>query len=249
MSNQAFILGDVHAPDHDRRLWEIVMRAIEDQKPKVVLQIGDLGDWDSLSTHHARRRGTRRSYKSDKKSVRSVVSDLQASTGNGRLIFLEGNHDARVHDYLVDRAPEMEDDEDFDPRAILGLREEDAWYPYRDGVHIGKVYYTHDIGHTGVSSTRQNLVAAGHCIVTGHSHRAGVEFGGTVLGEHIFSMSVGYMGDPKKFAAKPYMPIAKMKDWQRGLGIVEYDSKWNLGFAHFAPYVRGRLVVNGKEYK
>jgi predicted phosphodiesterase len=249
MSNRVLILGDLHAGVHDRRLWDITLDVIETTKPKVVLQIGDFGDWESLSSH-ARKWGTRRSYSADKKAVRAKVADLQLATDYGaRLIILQGNHDERLERYLAERAPEMEDDEDFDSRSVFQLRAEDEWVPYRSGIHIGKVYYAHDIGHAGVSATRQNLLSAGQCIVTGHSHRAGIEYGGSILGEHIFSMSVGYMGDRNEFAKKPYLPIAKMRDWQNGLATVDYDKKWNLGFASFAPYVKSRLVLDEKEYR
>jgi hypothetical protein len=226
------------------------MRAIQDQAPAHVIQIGDLGDWSSLSTHHTRGRGERRNFAADRRSVRASVADLQSVTPkSGVLTLLGGNHDAWLDAYLVERAPEMEDAEEFDVRTLLGLRPRDRYFPYRAGFHLGKVYYTHDIGHCGAAATRQNLVAAGHCIVTGHTHRAGIEYGGTILGDRHFSMSVGWMGDPAAFAKQPYMPIAKMKDWQRGLGVVTYDSKWRCGFASFSPWVNGRLVVNGSEYR
>lgn len=225
------------------------MEVIDYNKPGATLHIGDFGNWESLS-RHPRMRGVKRSYPRDKEAVRARVKDLQKAQGpKGRLIFVKGNHDAWLDRYIAEHAPELEDDDDFDSRSVFGLQPRDEVVEYREGIHIGKVYYTHEIGHTGPGSTRQNLVAAGQCIVTGHSHLAGVEYGGTVLGEHNFSMQLGWMGDPNKFKKKPYMPVAKMRNWQRGLGVVDYDEKWNLGFAHFCPYVKGRLVVNGKVFK
>lgn len=248
MSNRVIVIPDVHVPLHDRKAWATTLKVISDTKPKRVVSIGDFGDFESVSLH-ARKSGTRRDFRTEKAAVRKAVRELQQAAGSAELDFLQGNHEERLERYLVERAPEMEGDEDLSPRSVLGLRDRDNWTPYRSGIHIGKVYYTHDVGHAGKNSTQQTLDSVGQCVVTGHTHRAGLLYGGDVLGEHSFSMTVGWLGDKKMFALKPYMPVAKMKDWQLAFGIVDYDADWNLGFAQLCAFVKGRVSVDGRSFK
>lgn len=249
MSNRLIALGDLHTPIHNRKAWNIALNVIDDQKPAYVVQIGDFGDWDSLSSH-PRKHGVKRSYAGDKRAIRTQMRELQDAAGpHCQIVICEGNHDYRIHNYLSSRASEMEDDADFDQRHIFGLREGDIWVPYMTGWSLGKVYYTHDIGFSGKNAAAQNLAAAQHCIVTGHNHHAGMAYGGSVLGNHHFSMSLGWLGDRAQYAKKPFMPVAKMKDWQLAIGVVDYDTKWNLAFGHVAPIVNNRLILDGKEYR
>lgn len=248
MSNRLIAIGDLHAGAHDRRAWELILRVIQHMKPQKVLQIGDFGDWESLSMH-ARKAGVRRSYRADKAAVRTCFRELCDASGSAEITVVEGNHDERLSRYLAENASEMEDDDAFDPRSVFGLRNRDVWVPYRTGIHIGQVYYTHDVGHSGKNARQQNLDAVQQCVVTGHTHRGGISYGGNVMGSHYFALELGWVGDMKKFADKPYMHVAKMKDWQLGLGVVDYDTNWNLAWGQMCPIVKGRVSVDGRMFK
>lgn len=241
-----FAIPDIHAPLHDRRAWNLTLKVVSDAKPDVVLQLGDLANMESVSRHPPMR-GIRRSVKEDRKAAQETRAELRQAAGKARIVWISGNHDHWLERYLAER-PELED-EFGTPQQFWDIRSSEEWVPYRDGIHIGKVYYTHDVGHAGKQATRQNLQAAGHCIVTGHTHAGGLDYGGTILGQRIFSMSCGWLGDPMKFAMQPYMPIAKMKDWQQGFGVVNYDDSFDLAWATFCPIIKRRVSVNGRLWR
>lgn len=240
-------LGDIHGELRDRRAFALVCKVIADIKPDVLLQVGDLANMDSVSRHPAAR-GAKRSLHADREDAREIRADLRQAAGRkARIVWIEGNHDAWLDKYLAER-PEL-DAEFGTPQQFWDLKEGEEWVPYRDGIHIGKVYYTHDIGYSGAQATKQNLAAAGHCIVSGHTHHAAIEYGGTIMDQRVFSMSCGWLGDRNKFAMRPYMPIAKMKNWQLGLGVVNYSDDWSLAWATFCPIIKNKVSVNGATWK
>lgn len=248
MTNRLLAVGDIHAPLHDRRAWNLILQMIADLKPQKVWLAGDIGNWGSLA-RHARARHEVRSFQSDKLGVRSVMRELYSALPSGQVIAQQGNHDLWVDNYLAANAAELEEDGAFDFRSLLQLRKIDHWVPYRSGIHIGKVYYTHDIGHSGRGALRQNLAGAGQCIVTGHTHSAGVLYGSTVKRSPHFALEVGWVGSHKEFDKFPYMSEVKRKDWQHGVGVVEYDKTWQQAWATFVPFVGGKARYGGKEYR
>lgn len=248
MTNLLAAIGDIHAPIHDRRMWNLTLRMVADLRPRKVWVSGDVGNWGSLS-RHARKRGEVRKYKQDRDGVRAALRELFDAAGTAELIVQQGNHDLWVDNYLASNAPEMEELDDFDFPSALGLRKRDIWVPYNTGRHIGQVYYTHDIGHCGRTALRANLVGAGQCIVTGHTHTAGVLYGSTVKGAAHFAMETGWVGDRAEFAKFPYMSEVKQKDWQYGLGLIEYDKAWDAAWATFVPFVDGKARYGGKEWR
>ena len=45
----AIVFADVHAPLHDKKAVSVVCKAIEMVKPDTVINLGDMGEWDSVS--------------------------------------------------------------------------------------------------------------------------------------------------------------------------------------------------------
>lgn len=232
-------LPDVHIPYHDQRSWNIALEVVDYLKPKHVIQLGDLADNRPFSRHKPKY-GERRDPEHDMAVVRDEVAKLEA-VSRGKLTCLAGNHDYWYYNYVAEQAPALS-------KSILtlgqayGLKREPV--PYHEILKIGKVGYVHDLGHAGKTALRQTLEAAGHCIVFGHTHRAGVEYTGDAHGRRWFSMSCGWLGDASKIN---YMPQAKTREWQTGFGDIYYDS--GIAYARFIPIIDGRCQVDGKRFK
>jgi predicted phosphodiesterase len=231
---------DVHVPFHDRKAWELALKVIATVKPDMVIQLGDLADYHTLSAH-APEPGPRVTTEEEVEAHQEAVRELRSAHRPAQRRFLRGNHCYRLERLMYRQAPELVGElRSWEDR--LGLEGSESTQQYRKGLQLGPVLYIHDLGHSGKQATQQNLDAAGTCVVTGHTHRAGIAYGGTVDGHRSFSMSCGWLGDPAQIT---YLPAAKMREWQHGVGLVQYAG----GIAHatFVPFVKGRAVVLGHE--
>jgi hypothetical protein len=181
------------------------------------------------------------SLKSELDEAATMMSWLRANCK--KFYFCLGNHELRLERYIAQKAPELAGTHPTISKS-LGLSDKQT-VPYRKSLKLGVVSYTHDLGHAGSGALPATLNAFGHCIVFGHTHRAGVIYDGDVSGSRRFAMNVGWGGDIDSI---DYMHVAKTKAWQLGLGMVTQTHD-GLAWANFVPFVSGRMVVDGKTYR
>lgn len=231
------VVPDTHVPYHNKKNWALCLKTAKTLKPDLTVFIGDFADFYAVShfpKNPARNMGLQR-------EVAAVNREMDAM---GRIIgkrgvFLLGNHEWRLERYLEQRAPEL-----FDMVRVQDLfrLEERGWpgVPYHSHYKVGKVLFTHDLGHSGAHAGFQTLAAAGTCVVFGHTHRGSVVYDGTVAGDHRFALNVGWLGDARKV---DYIHRAKTRAWQQGFGWI--NMKKGLAWAQFAPIVKGQVCVDG----
>lgn len=241
-SGRVVILGDLHFPAHDKRAWNLALNIIADLQPDAVGQIGDLNDFQAVSSH-PRDFGTRFDLERDLRVGQDNWQLLEAAAGDALMFVTLGNHDRWLWRYVAKNAPAVEGlIPDF--KALMGMSEDVIVRDYQQPFNIGPVQYVHDLGHCGKMAAEQTLEAAGQCVVFGHSHHAKITYSGDTNGNRRFAMNVGWLGDVSKIT---YMPAAKTRTWQQGIGIVDYDG--GVAYASFVPFVKGRALVNNKLYR
>jgi hypothetical protein len=182
--------------------------------------------------------------KSEVEAVRSAVRDMN-SLGAKNKVIVEGNHEDRLPRYLADKAPDLFDLEDLQPKRLFGF-EDWTYRPYRSDYRLGKLYAVHDIGYAGRYAAQRVLDTYQHNVISGHTHRLSYVVEGNAAGESHVSATLGWLGDA---SAADYMHRVKaMRDWQLGFGV-----GWlvpNTGVVHMqpVPIVKYKCVVGGKEY-
>lgn len=238
------VLGDVHLPVHSRKAVALAFDIIATVQPKRVVQIGDLLDGYSLS-RHSKDPTKHISLESEVAAGRRFVSTLLSLCKE--TYWTQGNHDLRLERYIADNAPALAATHPTIP-ALLGFPEKN-YVPYRQVLQIGKVAYTHDLGFSGRTALRASLDAYGSNVVFGHTHRAGVLYGGDARGQRTFGMNVGWLGDPE---AADYLHMNQRRDWQWGVGVVRQDRK-GLAWATFVPFVQDgnklRAILDGQLFE
>lgn len=245
---QALLLGDVHRPFHDEYAWELALKIVEAEKPEIVAQVGDLGDFHAVS-RHPKKFGREQVFARELEGVQAGTREFISASSHRKLrlrIILQGNHEESFERYVAWNAPQIEGLVPDGPSLIgFPLSERNVWVPYRDSIDIGKVTLVHDIGHSGRNAVMQNLTAAGRNIVGGHTHGAGIEWGGTTHGDAHFSMIVGWLGDKSKIT---YLHPNQMRHWRQGLGQLLIDERTGFVWPTFIPFVGYSAVVNGSRY-
>lgn len=239
---KVLVLSDLHAPYQDQKAFNLFLEVGHSilKDTDVLVTIGDTLDFFSVSSH-PKPLDRKTNLGSEIEAGKICLRALERLPPK-RKIFLEGNHDRRLANYVRDKAPEL--------YGLVGLKQIldlKAWefVPYHDFIRVGKMAFTHDVGRSGANAARQSLNDFGGNLTFGHSHRGSVVYGGTVKGETHVCLNVGWLGDLKYI---DYIHKAKAnRDWQHGFGLVYVQPNGNC-HAQFVPVIAGRCVVEGKLY-
>ncbi len=238
------IIPDTHRPYHSKKAWALMLKVAKAFKPDILVSIGDLADFYSVSSH-SKDPDRVHSLDEEVADVNIGLDELDA-LGASEKHFIAGNHEDRLARYLRDKAPELFGV--ISIPALFRLRERGWTYtPYKDHRRIGKVHFTHDVGVAGRNSTFKALDTYQHSVITGHAHRMQYVVEGNAVGECKVSAQFGWLGDASKI---DYMHRANVaKNWALGFGIGYVDDRTGLVYLTPVPIVNGTCVVEGKLYE
>ena len=235
------IVPDAHAPYHDQRAWRLMLRVGKAIRTKVIVCIGDLADFYSVSSHEKSPDRANR-FEWEIGEANAALDDLDA-LGATEKHFIAGNHENRLDRYLM-TAPEL-----FGVVSVpklMNLRERGWTYtPYKRDKKIGKIHYTHDVGTAGRYSVFKALGLYQHSNVTGHSHRMVYVVENNALGDcPKVSASFGWLGDVNQI---DYMHMATARSaWPLGFGVGYLDPKTGYTYLVPVPILDYTCCVNGK---
>ena len=232
------VVPDVHCPFEDKRAWKLMLKAARQFKPQIIVCLGDLADFYSVSSH-SKDPSRVHQLRDELKEVRRLRRDLDR-LGASRRIFLEGNHEHRLRRYLEDKAPELFGM--FDTQSLLQLGDWE-FVPYRESAKVGKVWFTHDVGGSGKHTTARALETFQHSVSLGHHHQMQYVVQGDATGKHQVGAQFGWLGDAKQ---ADYMHAVKARrSWSLGFGV---GYKEPSGVIHLqpCPIVNYAVVVAGR---
>jgi len=228
------IIPDAHAiPELDNDRFEALGNLIVEERPDVVICIGDGADMASLSSFDKGTRGYEgRRYQRDVDSFIDAQDRMFApikadnrkrhQSYNPRLVYTLGNHEYRI-EKLINAEPGL-----YGKVGVQDLKlEEHGWevYPFLQPVVIDGIAYAHyfasgvagrpisgeNIGKTLCVKLHQSAVQ-GHSHIYDHSERA------IISGHKIFGLSCGCFTHPK-YVADWNRAFVQM--WWRGIVILE----------------------------
>ncbi len=247
MSNKLekiLFIPDTHVPYHDKKAWNVMMKAAKDLKPDHVIILGDFIDNYSVSSHS---KDPNRALKLDEEVNESIklLKELKSLKAKNN-VYVEGNHEDRLERYLMEKAPEL-----FNVVKIPKLLKLDELgfkhTPYKSHYILGKLHITHDCGTAGRYAHYKSVDTFQKNVVIGHTHRLGFAVEGNANGERHATAMLGWLGDVNKV---DYMhKIKATRDWTLGFGIGYLDKKTNYVYIVPIPIVNYTAVVNGKLYK
>ncbi|NJK31816.1 MAG: hypothetical protein HC927_05005 [Deltaproteobacteria bacterium] len=228
------VLGDIHTPVHDESAVTMALEVIKHVKPKYVVQIGDLGEFASISDHK-RLRGQSRNFAEELYGAYDMAERIRQTAVDAnpeaQCWLTEGNHDARVEKLVGTDLPEFVDLHELDLLHQLTRR---GWscVPWNVPLHVNDNLI---LIHEGAATlTSSNVKALGRSKIYGHTHRAGVVYAGQEFGTLHLGMMVGYLGDKHKMVVRGYKALP---DYIHGVGLVSFGPE-GLFQASFVPFVR-----------
>lgn len=235
------VCPDTHVPYHDPVAWAVFLDAARKLRPDVLVMIGDFADCYSISSHT--KSPTRRHRFVEELDVVNEKLDELCALRIPRIIWTEGNHEDRLSRLIAEKVPELDGMvrtlQEYLKTAERGIE----WVPYREGINIGKMFFTHDVGRCGVNAARQSLLDVGGNVCFGHSHRGAVAYQGTTKGKNHVALNVGWLGDYNEIGYQH--KIRALRDWQHAFGVVDLDEN-GCAWAQIVPVVHGAAMVRGQ---
>lgn len=247
-SKKVICIPDIQAPAHDQQAVDTAVAIVKGEKPDVVIFIGDLVDFKSISKYKPTDWAESSLTASEEIAAANAVLDQfdRAIPNHAQKVFIEGNHDRRLSLYFVQNATKLGCDfKGISIQEQLHLDKRGFKYvpvgqqPYRIG-HLGFIHgwYTNKYhAHKTVSEGRESLMY-------GHSHDYQV-----FTGKHLdreapsIAMSVGCLCQFRQ----GYLEGRPM-NWSHGVGLIQIDEKGYF-WPYFVTIMDGRAIMpNGKCY-
>lgn len=254
-------LADPHLPYLNQPLWQATLRYLQDEEPSLVVFLGDAGDHNRISKHRGHRRFIA-TINETNDAVAKFFYAARFAAPDAEFIFIPGNHDARILNYMLDYAADFADVrpgrlpvEDKNPDELITLQKfyrlDDLGIKYIDE-HWKLASYpvvselTARHGHlTGQSAERKMLEKHGRSQVHGHLHR----------GEQIYRTKHDPL-DIRMAMSVPCLCEVKVDglgyepepDWTPGIGLAHvWDDETFV--ASIAPFIKNELLIpDGRRY-
>ena len=228
------VTPDKHAPIHDRAAINVVKKSIEIVKPDIYVDLGDLGEWGSVSHWQWKRKKKPPveyiipEIEKDIIGVNELLDEIDESLDKAntkKKYICAGNHDEWC-DMFVQQYPYLKQ---YKFKTACRFDERKYKY-YKAGKYlkIGKLYFYHGHHFGGQYHAANHLRKLGCNIMYGHHHSLQQD-------------SVTYMDGPK--AAWSLGCLKDMSD-EKNAWLGGRQHKWAHAFAVVDYYKGGRFTVH-----
>lgn len=189
---RAVVMGDFHVPFHDEKAVSVALALVEDIEPEVIYLNGDVMDFYAVSRFDKNpRRALELQDEIDQ--TFDILSRVRAAAPQARIVYIRGNHEARLTTYLNAHAPELSGLRALDIRSLLSLDALNIEWVEGKGKEAFAYYGVIKVGHfdrvsQNAGYTAKLLIDRHACsLVQGHTHRLAAVYrtypdGTTVVG-------------------------------------------------------------------
>lgn len=216
IQNCVIALGDVHAPYHSRKKLDEAIYLVQQAKPKVCVQMGDLFDLFSFNRFRIVPLKTASDeIREARETGLEMWRRIREKTPGTQCVQLVGNHDARALARAYDLDPRMGALlEELGISRFWDFEGVKTYHDEREEVIIDGNLYTHGFTKFGAHAPwfQRNTVC-------GHLHRGAVQYHKLFQNKHVWELNVGYLGDPTS------VPLSytktKHQHWTWGVGWID----------------------------
>lgn len=237
------IFNDLHAPELDPAATRVALAILRDAQPDRIDMVGDLANWDTMSTKFKTvpRKARWGTLLGELAPLKRFLGNLREAFPRATMVFHEGNHEARLHRWIVGNAPQLSGV--LTVPDLLGLEKLHIEHrPYGHLERCGNLRLTHgSLVRKGSGVTaRAMLQQYGVPVLFGHTHRGAAIYqttGRTTIGAWenfcLCRMEQSYTVGPQ--------------DWQHGFSVVHNDYHRRFEVVQ-VPIIGGRALHGGQEY-
>lgn len=241
------LLPCVHAPFHNKQLFEGLFKYLKDIEIHSLCIMGDFLDMNSLSAHDKGKMPIEGielgiEYRQAEKLLDTILSNLPKGITKQ---YLYGNHEDRYLRYIRGVDESKLGSALPSPEEALGLKKK-GFKILTDWKNDEIQFGTHLIGVHGefcnIHTAKKTIDTYRKSVIYAHTHRFQVYVEGRTGGFNIGSMA-DFNSPVFKYATK-----AMRNSWLNGFAIVHIDKKTNLYYVQPIMALDGKFCVNGKIY-
>lgn len=240
---KVLFVPDIHAPFHDKKCLASLLLFIRFFKPKTIFIMGDLVDFYAISRFV---RNPMRSLKLQEEidSAHDILKQIRGASKEAKIIFIRGNHEYRLQKYLWSTAPELSGLRSLSVQDLLELKELNVEYIDSGRYNFKGLIVKHGSIVRKFSSytAKAELERHGKSGVSGHTHRAGVNYYTNDGGYHVW-FELGCM-----CKLNPEYMEGEVPNWQQGWGVGYFKNTAKRFQIEFIPFVDGTAFYQGKQF-
>lgn len=245
------ILSDFHVPDHDIKIFDLILRFISFYQPDFIDILGDFVNFTKISKYDQDPY-----YKTDladeieegRGILREIVKTAHNANPKVEITWVEGNHEQRLTKFLGKNASQLAgltSDEEFIvsvPHLFeckkLGVK----WVNSDRIIQRHGVSFFHGLSVRVKSgfSAHANIDKFGTSGFTGHTHRMALVTR-TQLGSTKFWVETGCLCN--KITTPTYVVSP---DWTQGFAVAEYNHETRQFYPQVIPIINNSFVFNQK---
>jgi predicted phosphodiesterase len=230
------VIGDVHIPYHNIGAVTAFLDWLKPKRPTLIIINGDLIDFHRLSRFCPDPKS--RSLKDEIKATVQFLRVLRRTFPKARIIWKKGNHEERLDPYLVLKAPELLDLDEFKFENLFSLEKlKVEMVDEKRVIKLGKLAIIH--GHEyptpvlgPVNAARGLFLRAKANALVNHHHQSSEHTEPTINGDMITCWSLGCLCElnPK---------YARLNKWSHGAAYVEVQADGTFE-------VENKRILNGR---
>ena len=242
------VTPDKHFPYHDVPAINCLIKCIEVIKPDTYIDLGDVGEWESVS-HWQWKRKKRPPLEYQIPDIDKEVAHVNAGMDSIDEVldkvncktkyFLEGNHDDWLNRFVHEN-PYLKQ---YKVEKCLNLKERGyIYYPMGEYLKIGKLHFYHGHHFAGVHNTKNHLSKLVANIIYGHHHDL-QQSSVTHMDGVKSAWSIGCLKDMSN-EANAWLGNRK-HNWGHAFAIVDFFEKGYFT-VHVMQIINGRTCLYGK---
>ena len=245
------VIGDLHIPHHDRLLLLLFKKFLKYFKPDILVINGDLLDCFEISRFDkVPKEG--QSLQEECDMAYDILKEFRDILPDAQIDYIEGNHDWRLKQYLIKKAPELYGLRGLSIPSLLRLKElKINWVETQEGSsqwidtfkQYGKLYVGHwNKVNKHSAMTAKNLVEdKGVSLIQNHVHRGGMFCKRVIDGTQLVGI--------ENFCMCSLQPsYTNNVNWQQGWTVVYLKDKSHRFHAYPLQVIRYKFFFEGKEF-
>ena len=159
MITKTLVFSDVHIPFHNPIYIDMILEIVKTIEPDRIIINGDLGDFYSISRYDKSPEVVT-TYDNELEQIKDFLQRLKASSSNTVIVYLLGNHEKRIEDFIIKTLGPMANRLSYELELDLdNLVDEWHEYKYKYRVEKTNLTVTHSPPSYSVNAARASIMA------------------------------------------------------------------------------------------